>query len=513
MPKNPRKAPKSGPATLQKGASTPREAPVALSRQVDSGEFAIRQSWQSLSALSVLPNPDPILRKEGKSLSIYRQMIDGHLLSVSGKRRAAVRARPWMIESAKASSSVTESINEIFSHLPILDLTNVILDSRFLGYSVLEVIWGLRDGLVVPERIIEKPQEWFGWNADGSFRFMDDSTLGVTVPERKFLVARNAPSFLNPYGLPLLSACFWPLAFKRGGLKFWMTFSEKYGMPRAIGKVPASTSYEDQQALLTQLEGMVRDAVAVIPDNASVELQEASGRSSSVEAYTALIKWADSEMSKSILGETLTTETQGNSGSRALGQVHAEVRADLALDDAAMVEGVYNQLITWICELNFPGDAVAPRFQIQMPEDLKEGRVARDSKLRQMGLRFTPAYYSDTYGIDPKYIDGVDTKAAPAAGQDLAFAEGEGWRPDALAEAIAGKITAHDTKSIQQELAGNILELAEQAGSFDEFSALLETRFPTLPTPVLEEVSQGFALLGDLAGRDDAQAIVNRKTA
>lgn len=32
--------------------------------------------------------------------------------------------------------------------------------------------------------------------------------------------------------------CFWPVAFKKGGMKFWLRFAEKFGSPWVIGKHP-----------------------------------------------------------------------------------------------------------------------------------------------------------------------------------------------------------------------------------------------------------------------------------
>lgn len=460
-----KKAPKT-PVTPQKSTSFAQAQAISGGNLTE--EFAVRQFWNSLGSLTVLPNPDPILRAEGKALSTYRQMVDGHLGAVTRKRRAAVRSRPWSINPCGASARSTELVQATFAKLDIRHASAILWQSNLLGYSLLEVMWQIQGGVVLPVNLKDKPQEWFGWHADGSLRFLADSGLGEPVPERKFLVARNEPTMLNPYGKPLLSEVFWPLAFKRGGLRFWMTFAQKYGMPHAIGKVPAAASQQEREDLLTTLVAMTQDAAAVISDNQTVELHEAGGKASSTSAYSELVRWADTEISKAILGETLSTEI-GSVGSLAAAQVHNDVRKDLALDDANLIESCFNQLIDWIYELNFPSETVRPRFEIQMPDDLQEARVTRDKTLSDMGLRFTPEYFADTFRIDPKYIAAANGPAtAPAGASAGQFAEGQGDAREAILRELEAALTPEAMQDQAQSLVDPILELARTATSYAE---------------------------------------------
>jgi hypothetical protein len=36
--------------------------------------------------------------------------------------------------------------------------------------------------------------------------------------------------------------CYWPLVFKKGGLKFWLAFTEKFGSAFSVGKLPRSAT-------------------------------------------------------------------------------------------------------------------------------------------------------------------------------------------------------------------------------------------------------------------------------
>lgn len=495
---------KASKISQNRGGDAAFREPRAISRPGLQGEFAVREFWRSLHSLAALPNPDPILRAEGKSISVYRTMIDGHLGGVLRKRRAAVRARPWTIESNGADETLTRRVREIFERLDIRSATTNILKAPPMGCSYLECMWSWGDDWIVPTSLLDRPQEWFGWHADGTLRYLDDAGLGRIPPDYKILAARHDPEFSNPYGYPLLSECFWPVALKRGGLQFWMTFLEKYGMPHAVGKVPTTADDIEREQLASSLAAMVQDAVAVINDTSTIELHEATGKAGSTDAYHTLVKWADTEISKAILGETLSTELQ-DGGSKAAAQTHNDVRADLALDDASLVEQQYNQLIDWICEINAPTASRRPRYQIHMPEDLKAARVERDMKL---GIAFTPEYYQDVYGIDPRYIAGTKS-AAPAATPPVSgtaeFAESiDAWTPDRLAQELAAQLQPDEARKHQVELVGAIMSFAERADGFEAFTEWLETEYPRLELSEFRAAVERFCLIGDLAGRSDA---------
>ncbi len=80
-------------------------------------------------------------------------------------------------------------------------------------------------------------------------------------------------------------------------MKFWVVFTEKYGIPHLVGKHPRGASKEETETLADLLENMVQDAIAVIPDDSSVEIQEAE-KSSSAEIFEKLIDKMNAEISK-----------------------------------------------------------------------------------------------------------------------------------------------------------------------------------------------------------------------
>ena len=467
-------------------------------------EVATRNVAEFVTGLDYLPNPDTILKNNGGNIKVYREMIDAHLDAVKNKRFASITSRDWTIDGSKGDQKKAKFVEEYLWNIDLRNVISQMLEAIGFGYAVHEIVWNTVQTdlgtLILPTAIKDRKQEWFKFDSDSKLLLQTNDGSRREMPERKFLVTRNRPTTANPYGNAVYSRCFWPLAFKKGGLKFWMLFVEKYGMPKAIGKVPPTATEKEQQDFLKMLVGLVRDAVAVIPQTGSVELLEAGA--ANANPHKAIVDWADQAMSKAWLGETLTTEQTSSGGTQAMATVHNDVRADLALDDAAMIESSINQLIRWIYEINWPNEKEIPWMNIILPEDLQEARLNRDIKLTQLGVKFNAQYITDVYGIDEKYFEM--TEVQPQGGM---FAEGPEKK---------GKVrnTSHElrkqvnafTEHLEDEcekvdILAPIRELVENAHSLEEVRDKLIGCYAEMPMEkIADEMEQAF-LAADLAGR------------
>ena len=327
------------------------------------------------------------------------------------------------------------------------------------------------------------------------------------MPPRKFLVPRQDASYDNPYGFADLSMCFWPTTFKKGGLKFWVQFTEKYGAPWVVGKHPRGTQDQEAEKLLDALEDMVQDAVAVIPDDSSVELKEAVNGANNAEVYERLLHFCRSEVSIALLGQNQTTEADST---RASAQAGLEVTRDIRDGDAAIVCGALNTLIRWTCELNF-GTGALPQFDMWEQEEVDKVLAERDETLTKAGAKFTPTYFKRAYGLQ----DG-DLVEAPAetASADVAaaFAEGENLYPDqqVLDEVLAG-LTADALSEEADQLLGPLLEALAQADGFDGALALLDKAYPQLDSTLLEERLGQLLYAAELLGRAAVMQKINEE--
>ncbi|HFC8478442.1 TPA: DUF935 family protein [Neisseria subflava] len=220
-------------------------AHLAVSRQFFSGF----NGW--------LPNPDPVLRKMGRQISVYRELMRDPLVgSLVRRRKAAVARLEWRLEGDDTPKNVRDFIDSWLAETDVYRLIKDVLNAVFYGYQPIELIWRT-DSAWLPDKIIAKPQEWFAFNDEGELRYIQNGLTDTVPPPYKFLCPTHEADYLNPYGLGDLGLVFWLVTFKRGGLKFWMQFTEKYGAPWLIGKEPRSNTPQDTDKLLDALEALI----------------------------------------------------------------------------------------------------------------------------------------------------------------------------------------------------------------------------------------------------------------
>lgn len=482
----------------------------------------------------VLPNPDPILKSQGKDITVYRDMrSDGLIGSCIRRRKSAVKALDSGLDRNASPSRVTKAVQAMLDALDLPRIIGQILDCTLYGYQPLEVNWQARGGLLVPTDVVAKPPEWFRFDTDNQLRFLtrEDPMLGELVPERKFLLARQDPTYQNPYGFPDLSMCFWPLAFKKGGLKFWLSFAEKFGSAFSIGKLPRNATDAERAALLDSLDDLIQNGVATIPDDGSVELLEMAGKSASADLYERLVMHCRGEITIALLGQNQTTEASANRASATAG---LEVTHELRDADGKLAAETVNTLIEWFCELNF-GSAQVPQFSLWDQSAQDTLQAARDKSNHESGANFTNAYWMRAYGYQdgdlqaatpaPGAADGAQpgkTHGANALGEDPAAPDASGQNKDGSTAAFAEAATLTDpaapiTTDLMQATApqwtGFLQQLQSLVDAAPDMATLQQTMvqaYGQLDASELVKLMAAAMALAELKGID---AVLTERTA
>jgi phage gp29-like protein len=506
-------------------------------RQRLSEHIATRDRSPDFFALGMyLPNPDPILKKQGRDISIYSDLrSDAHVGGCIRRRKAAVLGLEWRVERDKASARMTRLCEEVLGRLDMRRLLHEILEATLYGWQPLEVLWSTPGaGPNVPLQVLAKPVHWFHFDGDGQLRFRcrEQPLYGELQPPRKFLVPAQEASYANPYGFADLSMCFWPTVFKRGGLKFWVTFTEKFGTPWVVAKTPRGTPGPEQDKLLDQLEAMVQDAVAVIPDDASVDIKGATNKGSSADLYERLLMFCRSEIAIALLGQNQSTESNSNKASATAG---LEVGKDIRDGDARLCEAAINELLRWVVQANEGDGAPAPKFELFEQMEVDEVQAKRDKLLFDAGLRFTPAYWQRVYDLEDGDIappevppTGTALPGSSATGGAAGFhtelkqavaaapaAFAEGARTPATTPAAAPRTsptaalygalaTAGD--GVLQQWMTQVADLVQAAASPEALRDDLLAAYGSLPTEQLTQVMALAFAVAELSGMDAVQS-------
>lgn len=493
-----------------------------------SQEIATRQAaWDWTGLIGILPDPDPVLRRlpDGGVEVLERLTADAHLISVIQSRKLGTlrkdfRWEPGTVGEDEPTPEAERLRDDLAADLERVDLYSLlsgILDAPLYGMTPIELLWERArrgEGRIRLADLQVKPARWFGFDGENRPRFVSQRAPweGEELPFGKFVFARHFPTYDNPYGLRLLTRCFWPVAFKKGGIKFWVTLAEKYGMPFLVGKYGQGATPEQQQELLSALTRMVQDAVAVIPDNGSVELFGGGGSggstSGSADIHAGLKTAMDAEVSKVIAGQTLTAE-MGETGSFAAAKTHQEILDDYRAGDERLARTTMEE-IAWLYGLvNAPG-VPPPVFRYEEEEEAKKAMAERDKTLSETGVKFRKTYYVRQYGLQEDDFDLGGQEPAPTGADETRtgtdegdvggaeFAEGDppADTPDAQAARLEAETAPH--------LAGMIEALrgmVDQAESLEDLQARLLGAYPELDASGLAQAMTEALAAAALAGR------------
>lgn len=284
------------------------------------------------SSLDVLPNPDRVLRKMGRSYEVFNDLYgDAHILGELRSVRSGLLGFEYKLLAGGDNPQdirALELCEKVIKQrpAPLRTWSDTIWNmacATFYGFSVHEVVWERAGNYLMPCKVIDKPQRVFKFGIHNELRLLTkhNPMKGEKLDDYKWLLTNHMASNQNPYGVAVFSACFWPYVFKHSGYKFFAKFCEKYGIPWAIGKYPQGTPEPVIEELVNKLSEMVEDGVAAIPDAGQIELLEHHTRGQPIQSM--LIDLCNREMSKALTSQTLSTEIQGQ-GSRAASETHRE---------------------------------------------------------------------------------------------------------------------------------------------------------------------------------------------
>jgi len=483
-------------------------------------EIATRRTRQIGKLMNWLPNPDKILRDTGKHIEHLRELTyDQQVFGDLQYLYSSLREHRWELR-AEGQDEVIERVRRWLDRLDWDRLDNEILQGRLYGYQPLEVMWTeTPDGFWMPRAVKAKPAEWFAFNPENELKLR--SRLGSAdglrdLPWGKFLLARNKPSFRNPYGQSVLSRCFWPATFKKGDIRFLITFVEKYGMPWAVGKHPRGDSDENIGKLLDMLENMIQDAVAAVPDDSSVELKEGD-KSGSSDVFLSVAKYFNQRIDKALLSSDLATSSSEH-GTYGLGEAQLdEVSGAVVTDLCRLKENTLNQLLHRIWHFNgFPEPV--PRFRCYMEDEAGKEHAERDETLTRAGVQFTESYFKREYNLQDDEFEvgtpqGGQSGAVPGRASNVEqmaahFAQFQQQHPqtdlDELVEAAAGQDELN--QEIMAELLETPMQLVREGANAQEVMTALARAYPQLDAAQLEERMRSLFFAAEMWGRASAQA-------
>lgn len=521
----------------QKRQKQPQQNPAPL-RRPDTNEIAVAQvtdKYSEYPSNGLTPVKLAEIFKEADAGDVLRQMElfeemeekDPHLFSQLQTRKNAVTGLDFEIipfsddpRDKEIADFIEEQINGIES---LEDVETDLLDAIGKGFAVSEIMWGYDEGHVVVREIKSRHQKRFFWDSlDDSFKVRTkDAPEGILLPTNKFIVHRYKARSGHTSRAGILRVVAWMYLFKNYDLKDWVSFAEVYGLPLRLGKYAPGASEADKVALMQALIQIGADAAGIIPNGTSIDFITTEKTSSS-DLYERLARYCDEQISKAILGQTLTSDSGG--GSYAQSKTHNDVRHDLTVADCkSLASTLRRDLIRPLCIFNFGEDKRVPhiRFDCEESEDLTQTATIIGTLVNEVGLRVPTSFIYKKFSIPEPEADeevaaprstsagltGLPFKKEPNPAQIALKAEGDGGvGTQQHIDKLASAAVRHGAGSFKRAF-GPVLKIIEKAESLEELRDMMEDDkavaelYAAMDVSEVEELLQKVMLYADLEGR------------
>lgn len=474
-----------------------------------------------LAAIFREANEGNVLRQ----MELFEEMEekDTHLFSQLQTRKLAVTGLDWEIQpfsEDERDKQVAEFVNEQLKGIEnFADVLTDMLDAVGKGISIMELSWGVSsDGHNVIEDIeyVHPKKLIWDYQTDEMKVCTREYPSGISLPENKFIIHQYKAKSGHPSRAGLLRIVAWMYLFKNYDIKDWVSFCEVFGMPIRLGKYDASASEDDKQQLMNAIVSIGSDAAGIVPNSTVIEFIE-SNKTSSADIYEKFARYCDEQMSKAVLGQTLTSD--GGGGSYAQSKTHNEVRRDLTVADAkSLAVTIRKHIIRPLVEYNFGFDVELPlfAFDVQEAEDQKQLVEIYKTLSCDMGLEIPKAHIYKKFNI-PKPEENeevlIPRSQAPAGWQN------QGIEEKSLKAGSAEQLQVDNIVDIAVQQGGNIfgemfqpiLNLIDKSKDMEELLEIvkdekeLQKLYEEMSDTELKDILQQAMYLSNLIGRGAAQ--------
>lgn len=453
---------------------------------------------------------------------------DLHYGSVLGTRKRAVCGVPVSVEAGsddELGNQIAEDVRRLVQAPEFDELLSDLLDALGKGFSAVEPMWTYKGEQLWPQTYKHRDPRWFQFDKVTGRKLLirEESGDGREIPPGKMII--HTPKLKS--GIPirgglarLVAVAYMCKAFS---LKDWMRYAELFGMPLRIGRYGLGAKPDDIAVLRRAVAQLAADAAAILPKDMLIEFQEIANSTGGAELFERLAEWLDKQISKAVLGQTMTTD-DGSSQSQAT--VHNDVRLDILKADAKQLAATLNRdLVRMFVDLNYGPQENYPRIVLQVsePEDLKALADALTPFIDR-GLEVEQSTILDKFGLaapekGAKLLQptgGASLLPAPALNSQGACQcpNCGGHRKALNAEQGQDAIdqlseeAQQDWRPLLQPVLDPLQQLADDAQDFEEFRARLPELLEEMDNSELVERLAKFAFrargLGD--ARDLEQA-------
>lgn len=300
---------------------------------------------------------------------------DPHFASVLGTRKRAVEGIEAAVEPASDAPldvQIAEDVRTLTRAAIFSKAVSGCLDALNQGFSPVEIMWDRSGKQWWPCDYKWRDQRFFKFDWDTASQLLLIDTLdpmGVPLPPYKFIVHYPQLRMGIPTRGGLARLVAMSYVCKSFTLADWMAFCEVFGMPLRIGRYGQNATPADRQTLADAVANLGSDFAAILPDGMRIEFQETASRSGADALFLNLVNFLDQQVSKAVLGQTLSSDASPTGLGSGTSNLQGEVRIDIKRSDAKQIADTLNRdLVKPFVDLNYGPQAAYPTIKLPVPD-------------------------------------------------------------------------------------------------------------------------------------------------
>jgi phage gp29-like protein len=312
-------------------------------------------------------------------------LLDTHLTAVLQKRKAAVlKLKVEFTCNEKPDEKVAELIDSPWFSKFLSDL----IDTYWWGFSLFQFYSdknGWMNYEMVPRKHVDPIRELI--------MKRQTDIEGTPWAEYPDLLAVG-----NKRDLGELVKVLPLVLYKHGTMADWAQYAEIFGQPIREYVYPAQDDAERRRILADAFEDTGGSSVIIRSDMSSLNLIEPKNQGGSNDLYKAFVGLCNAEISKLVLGNTLSTEASER-GTQSLGQIQVEGEQSIIDADKVRILNILNWEMAEIFNV-FGYDTQSGRFSFVTPREIDlSTRIQIDMQIANKGVPIADDYFYETYGI------------------------------------------------------------------------------------------------------------------
>lgn len=342
------------------GNMTPQQVSTII-RQADNGYM-----WQLCD-----------LANEARQKDCHLQgILDTHETELSGLEWAILPPKNPIAKEVKVADFCTKTFDNL-DELP--DLFAHLAGAFYYGYNNAETDYATDGKYLVPTGFDHIAPRRFvfeltqgrlqQWDQSGGAKPYPGIDLMTEFPG-KFIQFQPRVNGDVPSREGLVRVLMWAALFRNWDQRDWLSLAELAWKPWRTGEYAKGASDDDIRNLTSILENMVSNGVAVYPQGTEVKVEWPKNMGPVTSPHAELFDTLGREMSKAVLGNSMTTE-HGKHGTQAAAQTGKEMQVDKRNARAKKIAAcIRKQLITPLVRMNFGDDVRIPSFRFATEDEV-----------------------------------------------------------------------------------------------------------------------------------------------